>query len=98
MKSRKRNMSSALEQPEVVEKYLREELQGNRLITIHHSDDARALGVQCSPFGVIPKKNRPNKWRLIIDLLAPQGHSVNDGISKELASQSCHGGRHPWVR
>ena len=35
---------------------------------------------------MIPKKNRPGKWRLIIDLSSPDGHSVNDGISKELTS------------
>ena len=37
---------------------------------------------------MIPKRNRPNKWRLIIDLSTPDGHSVNDGISKDLASLS----------
>ena len=85
LKSQKGNLSTALEQPEVVEKYLHEELQANRVIKIHPSDDVKGLGIQCSPFGVIPKKNRRNKWRLIVDLSAPQGHSVNDGISKELA-------------
>ena len=46
----------------------------------------RSLEFNSAPFGVIPKKNRPGKWRLIIDLSSPNGHSVNDGISKELAS------------
>lgn len=36
--------------------------------------------------GVNPKKGRPNCWRLIMDLSAPRGHSVNDGIAKELCS------------
>ena len=31
-------------------------------------------------------KHKPNKWRLIVDLSTPRGHSINDGISKELAS------------
>ncbi len=44
--------------------------------------------VQTSPFGVIPKKAKLGKWRLIIDLSAPCGHSVNDGIDKELCSIS----------
>ena len=35
---------------------------------------------------MIPKKHKPGKWRLIIDLSAPQGSSVNDGIAKELCS------------
>ena len=34
-----------------------------------------------SPIGVIPKRNRPGKWRLICDLSSPKNHSVNDGIS-----------------
>ena len=37
---------------------------------------------------MIPKRSRPNKWRLIVDLFAPQGHSIKDGISKELATLS----------
>ena len=41
-----------------------------------------------SPFGVIPKKGRAGRWRLIADLSSPDGHSVNDGISRELSSLS----------
>ena len=37
-----------------------------------------------NPFGVIPKKHKPGKWRLIVDLSAPEGHSVNDFVDKEL--------------
>lgn len=51
-------------------------------------ETAQAMGIHISPFGVIPKKNRPNKWRLIVNLSAPEGASVNDGIGKELASVS----------
>lgn len=32
---------------------------------------------------MIPKKSQPNKWRLILDLSSPTGHSVNDGIPKD---------------
>ena len=63
--------------------YIQTELQAERVIKVHPFEE---LGLQCSPFGVIPKKNRPNKWRLIVDRSAPHGHSVNEGISKELAS------------
>ena len=45
-------------------------------------EQAEALGVHCSPFGVIPQKGNAGKWRLIVDLL---WGSVNDGISKELS-------------
>ena len=41
--------------------------------------------VHISRFGVIPK-SQSGKWRLIVDLSHPKGHSVNDGISKPLCS------------
>ena len=41
-----------------------------------------------SPFGVIPKRHSPGKWRLILDLSNPSGSSVNDGINPELCSLS----------
>ena len=64
---------------------MQEELATNRIIRVQESD---AGLVHCSPFGVIPKRNRPNKWRLIVDLSTPDGHSVNNGISKDLARLS----------
>ncbi len=41
--------------------------------------------VHASPIGVIPKKT-PGKWRLIVDLSAPRGSSVNDGVDPQLCS------------
>lgn len=78
-------MISATEQPQVVSDYLEKEWQARRVVKM---GAAVAPNIQCSPFGVIPKKSKPGKWRLIIDLSAPEGHSVNDGIRKELASLS----------
>ena len=46
-------------------------------------------GIHTSPIGVIPKKNRPGKWRIIVDLSSPRGFSVNDGISSDLSSLAC---------
>ena len=43
-------------------------------------------GVHLSPIGAIPKKHRPGKWRLIVDLSSPSNASVNDGISFEWSS------------
>ena len=57
--------------------YLAEECAAGRVIGLLQPDD-----VQVSPFGVIPKKT-PGKWRLIVDLSAPEGHSVNEGVSSE---------------
>ena len=76
-------MLSAAEQSEVVDKYLREEMAASRVVRVRDTDTAL---IHCSPFGVIPKRGRPDKWRLIVDLSSPEGHSVNDGISKELSS------------
>ena len=44
--------------------------------------------LQVNPFGVIPKKGHPDKWRLIVDLSSPTGQSVNDGITPDLCSLS----------
>lgn len=43
--------------------------------------------LRVSPVGVIPKKD-PNKFRLIHHLSYPKGSSVNDSISRDLASVS----------
>ena len=41
---------------------------------------------QINPFGVIPKSSQPGKWRLIVNLSAPDNFSVNDGIDGKLTS------------
>lgn len=88
LRQKHNNMLSALEHPEVVTEYVAAESAAHRFICVGDVETARSMGIHCSPFGVIPKKNRPNKWRLIINLSAPEGYSVNDGIERELASVS----------
>ena len=78
-----RNMSSVHNNSTVVDNYIKEELQEGRLVTIPNNSLA---SIQLSPFGVIPKRGQPNKWRLIIDLSSPKGNSVNDGIDPALTS------------
>ena len=39
-----------------------------------------------SKFGAIPKNHQPEKWRLIVDLSALAGNSVNDRIPSDLCS------------
>ena len=72
-------MVSVDDHPEVVAQYIQEELAKGRVVQLDPKL-AETLGVHSSPFGVIPKKNKPNMWRLILDLSVPAGHSVNDGI------------------
>ncbi len=83
--SRSTNMKSAAEHERVVSEYLAHEVDAGRVVLAGSTQQAAALGIHCSPFGVIPKKSKPGKFRLILNLSAPEGASVNDGISKELA-------------
>ena len=85
LKSHHKNFRSAKDQPAVVNSYLQQELTLGRIALIKNP---HALPwVQLNAFGVIPKR-KSGKWRLIVDLSAPEGHSVNDGISKHLCSLS----------
>ena len=76
------NMQSAILHSQPVEDYLNTELRAGRII----GPLSDTKSVQVSRFGVIPKAGQPDKWRLILDLSSPHGHSVNDGISKDLCS------------
>lgn len=80
-----RNMSSAGLHAQVIRQYLAEECAEGRVLGPF--DPSYLPGVQVSKFGVIPKSTA-GKWRLIVDLSAPDGASVNDGISEELCSLS----------
>ena len=84
LKKTARNHPSALEHPEVVTAHILDELQAGRLICppMHMLNHP----IHTSPVGLVPKPHVPNKWRLIVDLSHPKGHSVNDGISPELCS------------
>ena len=74
------NLLSATSHPEVVRRYLDAELAcGN--VAGPYSSRQLPPGVMYNRFGVIPKPNKPGKWRLIVDLSYPKGSSVSDGIS-----------------
>ena len=77
------NLISARNHPHVVSQYIQEELARNQIGHVGSLETASSLGIQLSPLGAIPKKGKPDKWRLIMDLSSPDGFSVNDGISKE---------------
>lgn len=69
------NLVSAEEHPEVVDKYLTEEIALERVARMGSVQQARQLGIHCSPFRAITKKHRPNKWSLILASL-PQTVAV----------------------
>ena len=72
------NMSTP--EPELVTNYLDHETSLGRMIRV--KEGSKPTGkIHISPMGMIPKKNRPGKWRLIVDLSLPKGANVNHGIS-----------------
>ena len=83
LQSRSTNHPSARQQGEVVRERILAEVSAGRLLgplsgdAVHH--------VHVSPMGLVPKA-QTNKWRLIVDLSSPAGHSVNDGIDPILCS------------
>ena len=85
-KSAKSNMLSSDTNPQVVTSYLQKEVPLGKLVG--PLPLGSIPGIHISPFGVIPKGHTPGKWRLILDLSSPHGHSVNDGIDLELCSLS----------
>ena len=87
-KDAKCNMSSALDNPQVVREYLALECSEGRVLG--PLVPAQFPQVHVSRFGVIPKGSS-GKWRLIVDLSAPEGHSVNDGVAETLCSMSYSG-------
>ena len=68
----------------MVDAYLMEEILCDRVAPLLPQEDSSL--VHTSPFGVIPKKRKLGKWTLAVDLSAPQGRSVNDGIDKAFCS------------
>ena len=84
LKSAKSNMESARLHGKVVDEYLQTEMSLG-CVAGPFLPDAIPDG-DVTRFGAIPKNHQPNKWRLIVDLSYPTGHSVNDGISPPLCS------------
>ena len=75
------NMSSAFEHPQVIDDYIAAEKSQSQ-VGVMPKGSPMAKVCHVSPCGVVPKKAKPGKWRLIIDLSTPNDHSVNDGIEK----------------
>ena len=72
-------MKSALDNSDVVDRYIAKELDACRILGPFHKPPFPTY--RCSPIGVAPKK-APGTFRLIMDLSFPQGGSVNDSIDK----------------
>ena len=79
------NHPSAIEHLAVVWEHVQTEVIRGSLVG--PLPPAAAECVQVSPLGLVPKP-QSNKWRLIVNLSAPAGASVNDGICPERCSLS----------
>ena len=68
-------MQSVYEHKEVVQSYRDREVKLGHMVCLStaQAEELAPMGVQISPFGIIPKRNRPGKWRLIVNLSAPTG-------------------------
>ena len=84
LKSKSRNKLSTLDHPAVVEANIHNELTLGCLAYIQNPTNLPRF--HASPIGIIQKSIK--KWRMIVDLSAPEGHSINDGIEKALCSIS----------
>ena len=78
------NMFSSREHPAIVSQYLASECHIKQM----HGPFLSPSNIHTRPIGIIPKKHRVGKWRLIVDLSSPKGSSVNDGIDPSLCSMS----------
>ena len=74
------NLKSAFEHPEVITEYVRKETQAGRIVGPFQTPPFE--GFRCSPIGAVPKSD-PNKFRIIMNLSAPKGNSINDHIPKD---------------
>ena len=80
LKSAPQNFHSVRDNPLTVHKYIADEVAQGRLVK------RPGVDIRRNPIGIIPKPHQPGKFRLIVDLSAPRGFSVNDGISPSLCS------------
>ena len=70
----------------IITNYLSNEVRLNRMW--RYPRNLIPNGIHTSPVVAIPKRNKPGKYRLIMDLSSPKNSSVNDGIDPTLSSLS----------
>ena len=78
------NLPSALQHPEVIDKYVAQECAQGRIAGPFPYPPFHPF--HCSGMGVIPKQD--GTWRVITHLSAPHGLSVNDHIDPEAVTLS----------
>ena len=81
LRASKSNSPSATSLSAKVDEYLRDEVEAGNLNRV-----AESPSIHISPIGFIPNINKPGRYRLIVNLSAPEGASVNNGISSVASS------------
>ncbi len=79
------NFPSCQKYEHIIDEYLHDEVQAGRMWGPHDSPPVDNL--QCSPMGVIPKQE-VGKFRIVHNMSAPEGDSINDYIDKDSYSLS----------
>ena len=82
--SRLGNLPSSLANPGVINDDIAKERDEGRLVG--PVNELFLSRLQVSPIGLVPKGHTNCRWRVIVNLLAPQQFSVNDGIEDKLCS------------
>ena len=83
---RPRNLGSARQHTEEVDRYIAREVRLQHVICVPPGALGEIPTLRINPIGIIPKRSSPDKWRLIVHLSAPEGTSVNEGIEASLCS------------
>ena len=86
--SSKHNLPAAATHPEVISHHLEADIAQQTLLGPFLPDQFPGFQLHTNPIGVVPKKHRPGKWRLIVHLSSPSHRSVNDGIASDICSLS----------
>lgn len=79
-----KNLSSCKMNKQAVDEHLKKEIGLGRIVGPFEKIPFSSF--QLSPVGLVPKKS--GKFRMIINLSAPEGHSINDGIPDHAAAVS----------
>ena len=82
LRTRHLRLPSATNHPDIISDRISDELASGKLHVALPETPVRHI----SPIGVIPKPHQPGKFRLIVDLSAPRGYSVNDAIPSSLST------------
>ena len=79
-----KNHKSVVDNPQAVASFINTKCAAGRVngpFQIKHMP-----GIHISSLGIICKQHQLGKWRLIVDLSFPKGHSINDGIAPTICS------------